>query len=155
MKSFSIDAAEPLSSAVSTTTLAPAARHAWACAFCFCGSLSALVIEYVTPAAFRALAKSGASNCTQRTDDFVSGSRTQTWMFAAFFLVLAIALAAITAVTPMAATSSRTTGLLRTFFKVVSSLVAGWGVSEESSSPIMGLESSRKQQWSREARLAR
>ena len=27
----------------------------------------------------------GASNCTQRTDDFVSGSSTQTWTLAAFF----------------------------------------------------------------------
>src|SRR5579862_1107319 len=33
---------------------------------------------YVTPAALSDFAKSGASNCTQRTDDFVSGSRTQT-----------------------------------------------------------------------------
>src|SRR3954447_368773 len=96
VKSFSIDAAEPLSREVSTTTVAPAARHAWACAFCFCGSFSALLIEYVTPAALRALAKSGASNCTQRTDDFVSGSRTQTWMLAEFLAVAPVATTART-----------------------------------------------------------
>ncbi len=87
MNSFSIDDAEPLSSAVSTTTFAPAARHACACAFCFCGSFSALLIDAVTPAFLNALAKAGASNCTQRTEDFVSGSRTQTWTLA-FFVAL-------------------------------------------------------------------
>ena len=74
------------------TTFAPAARHACACAFCFCGSLRALLIDAVTPAFLKAaLAMSGASNCTQRTDDFVSGSRTQTWTLAVFFFVLAVA----------------------------------------------------------------
>ncbi len=78
MNDFSIADADPLSSETTMTTFAPAARHAWACAFCFCGSLSAFVICAVTCAAPNALARSGASNCTQRTDDFVSGSRTQT-----------------------------------------------------------------------------
>ena len=63
---------------VSMTTFAPAARHAAACAFCFCASFSALVIEAVTPAFLNAAAMSGASNCTQRTDELVSGSSTQT-----------------------------------------------------------------------------
>ena len=78
VKSFSIAEAEPLSSDVSITTLAPAARHACACAVCFDGSLSALLIDAVTPAFLNAFASSGLSNCTQRTDDFVSGSKTQT-----------------------------------------------------------------------------
>src|SRR5579871_4566966 len=82
VNSFSIAAAEPLSRAVSMTTFAPAARHACACAFCLVGSLRALLIEADTPAFLNALAKSGASNCTQRTDDLVSGSRTQTWTLA-------------------------------------------------------------------------
>ena len=60
------------------TTVAPAAMHACACAFCFSGSLSALLIDAVTPAFLKAPSCAGASNCTQRTDDFVSGSRTQT-----------------------------------------------------------------------------
>ena len=75
---FSIDEAEPLSSDVSITTLAPAARQACACAVCFDGSLSALLIDAVTPALANAFLSSGASNCTQRTDDCVSGSKTQT-----------------------------------------------------------------------------
>ena len=78
VKSFSIAEAEPLSSDVSITTLAPAAKHACACAVCFDGSLSALLIDAVTPAFLNAFASSGLSNCTQRTDDFVSGSKTQT-----------------------------------------------------------------------------
>ena len=67
------------------TTVAPAAMQACACAFCLSGSLSALLIDAVTPAFVKAAFMSGASNCTQRTDDFVSGSRTQTCTLAAFF----------------------------------------------------------------------
>src|SRR5262245_21422219 len=69
---------------MSTTiaTFAPAARHASACATIFVGSFSALFIEYVTPAFLSAAPMYFGSNCTQRTDDFVSGSRTQTWTFA-------------------------------------------------------------------------
>src|SRR5579864_6767376 len=115
VKSFSIDAAEPLSSAVSTTTLAPAARHACACAFCFCGSFNAFVIEYVTPAALSALAKSGASNCTQRTDDFVSGNRTQTWTLAFFEPTLAPA-PDVTSAATAARARSRKIDLLEIFF---------------------------------------
>src|SRR5579864_5539125 len=118
VNSFSIDAAEPLSSAVSTTTLAPAARHACACAFCFSGSLRAFVIEYVTPAALRALAKSGASNCTHRTDDFVSGRRTHTWM-----LFVGFAVAADTRTVAIPAHSARTgTALNKSFFTLIASL---------------------------------
>src|SRR5579864_1468072 len=118
VKSFSIDAAEPLSSAVSMTTLAPAARHACACAFCFSGSLRALLIEYVTPAAFSAFAMSGASNWTHRTDDFVSGSRTQTWM-----LFVGFAVAADTRTVAIPAHSTRIAAPLRTsFFTLIASL---------------------------------
>src|SRR5579864_2682268 len=115
VKSFSIDAAEPLSSAVSMTTLAPAARHACACAFCFCGSFNAFVIMAVTPAALNALAKSGASNCTQRTDDFVSGNRTQTWALAFFVPTLAPA-PDVTSAATAARARSRKIDLLEIFF---------------------------------------
>src|SRR4051812_33348879 len=60
------------------TTFAPAAMQACACAFCLSGSLRALLIDAGTPAFANAAFMAGASNCTQRTDDFVSGSRTQT-----------------------------------------------------------------------------
>src|SRR5689334_6964466 len=95
------------------TTEAPAAIQACACDFCFNGSLSAFVIMYVTPAFLSAFAMSGASNCTQRTDDFVSGSRTQTCALAAFWLREADAMAvrrspAITAARPTATTLRET-----------------------------------------------
>src|SRR5919201_4155871 len=60
-------------------------------------------------AAFSAFAKSGASNCTQRTDDFVSGNRTQTWMLAAF---LAVAPVVTATATPATATTRRTLAAL-------------------------------------------
>ena len=44
------------------TTFAPAARHAAACAFCFCASFSALVIEAVTPAFLNAAAIAANDN---------------------------------------------------------------------------------------------
>jgi hypothetical protein len=37
-----------------------------------------LLIDAVTPAFAKAAFIAGASNCTHRTDDFVSGSSTQT-----------------------------------------------------------------------------
>src|SRR5919206_3338496 len=67
---------------VTMATFAPRDRHESACDTIFCGSFNAFVIEYVTFAFFRAFAKSGASNCCQRTDDFVSGSSTHTWILA-------------------------------------------------------------------------
>src|SRR3954470_17067418 len=78
--------------------------HACACAFCFVGSFSALLIEYVTPALLSADLNAGASNWTQRTDDFVSGSRTQTWTLA--LCELTPAPAPPTAATAAAQTSS-------------------------------------------------
>ena len=66
-----------------TPTLAPFEMHCSACASCFCGSFSAFVTDALTPAALRALRNDGLSNCSQRTDDLVSGSRTQTSTVAA------------------------------------------------------------------------
>src|ERR1700757_1492705 len=104
------------------TTFAPAARHACACAFCFWGSFSAFVIDAVTPAALNALAKSGASKSTQRTDDLVSGSRTQTWTFAVFFFVLPAAPARATIPASAAITPTRANDfLLESFLTLVAS----------------------------------
>src|SRR5581483_2284142 len=100
------DDAEPLSRAVSMTTFAPAARHACACAFCFSGSLRALLIDADTPAFLKAAFIAGASNCTQRTDDLVSGSRTQTCTLALCDFVLAVAVATRTPAETMARTPS-------------------------------------------------
>src|SRR5262249_53922331 len=105
VKSFSIADAEPLSSDTSMTPFAPAARHACACAFCFSGSLRALFIEYVTLAFLSAAPMYFGSNCVQRTDDFVSGSRTQTCTLADFLAVLATAAAEMA----MAATAAPST----------------------------------------------
>src|SRR6185312_16917892 len=115
VKSFSIDAAEPLSRAVSMTTFAPAAMHACACAFCLSGSLRALLIDADTPAFLNAAFMAGASNCTQRTDDFVSGSSTHTWVLA--FLLPEFAPAPVAASAATEATMrSRMSDLLETFF---------------------------------------
>jgi hypothetical protein len=78
VKSFSIDEAEPLSSDVSITTVAPSFRHVCACDCCVVALPSALVINADTLAFLNAAVSSGLSNCCQRTDDCVSGSRTQT-----------------------------------------------------------------------------
>ena len=77
--------------------------------------MSALLIEAVTPALAKAAFMAGASNCTQRTDDFVSGSRTQTWTSAAFLPAFAPAPVATSAATE-ATIRSRMTDLLETFF---------------------------------------
>ena len=68
---------------------------AWAS--CFCGSLSAFTIVAGTLAFRKALTNAGLSNCSHRTDDFVSGRRTHTepvW--------------AVRAVAPLAATATAT-----------------------------------------------
>jgi hypothetical protein len=70
------------------------------------GSLRALLIDAVTPAFLNAAWNAGASNCTQRTDDFVSGSRTQTCTLAE-----RCAAAPPTATTAAAETSSRPAAL--------------------------------------------
>ena len=64
---------------------------------------------------------SGASNCTQRTDELVSGSRTQTWMLAFLCAVPAVATATITASAATAATSPTAITLRETFFTLPSS----------------------------------
>src|SRR4051794_39286315 len=102
------------------TTFAPAARQACACAFCFSGSLRALLIEALTPALANAALKSGASNCTQRTDDFVSGSKTQTSTDAVRCFVLAVAVATRNTARPMTARplNAIAVDLRKTFLKV-------------------------------------
>ena len=59
---------------------------------------------------------SGASNCTQRTDELVSGSRTQTWMLAFLLELPAVATATATASAATAATSPTAITLRETFF---------------------------------------
>src|SRR5665213_3525311 len=90
------------------TTVAPAAMQACACAFCLSGSLRALLIDAVTPAFAKAAFIAGASNCTQRTDDLVSGSSTQTCTLALVLLVLAVAPATATDATARQMPSSAT-----------------------------------------------
>ena len=68
----------PVSSDVMMPTFAPLEMHCSACESCFCGSFSALTIVALTPAFLKALANAGLSNCSHRTDDFVSGKRTHT-----------------------------------------------------------------------------
>jgi hypothetical protein len=80
------------------------------------GSLSALLIEAETPAFLKAAFISGASNCTQRTDDFVSGSRTHTWTLAAFFVVRAEADVTATVAIAVKPTTSSTVDQLKIFF---------------------------------------
>src|SRR5262249_18177177 len=81
-------------------------RHVCACACCVVALLSAFVISAVTPALANAFVSSGLSNCCQRTDDCVSGSRTQTCTLAFFDFGLATAPAA-TAIWATAAPSTR------------------------------------------------
>ena len=68
----------PVSSDVMMPTLEPAAMHCSACASCFCGSFSAFTIVAGTLAFLKAFTNAGLSNCSHRTDDFVSGRRTHT-----------------------------------------------------------------------------
>jgi hypothetical protein len=65
---------------------------------------------------------SGASNCTQRTDDFVSGSRTQTWTLAVLCLVLAVAVETAKTARPATAIAAqaKAVDLRKSFFKIVS-----------------------------------
>ena len=68
----------PVSSDVMMPTFEPAAMHCSACASCFCGSFSAFTIVAGTLAFLKALTNAGLSNCSHRTEDFVSGKRTHT-----------------------------------------------------------------------------
>src|SRR4029079_11535045 len=68
----------PVSSDVMMPTLAPLLMHCSAWASCFCGWLRAFTTAAVRPAFLNALMNAGLSNCCQRGDDVVSGSRTHT-----------------------------------------------------------------------------
>ena len=70
-----------------------------------------LLIDADTPAFLKAAFIAGASNCTQRTDDFVSGSRTHTSTLAVCFFVAAVAPA--TAAVAIARHRPATTRVLR------------------------------------------
>src|SRR5262249_17265655 len=86
---------------------------------------------------FKAFAKSGASNCTQRTDDFVSGSRTQTWMFAELLAAeIVTATRASTATTPTAADRRK----IR--FTAASYEMTFWGFN--TNPPVFGCEPTRR-----------
>src|SRR3954453_9294775 len=113
---FSIADAEPASSMTSIRTLAPLPRHWSAWVFCFCASLSAFVIVYVTPAFLNAATSAGLSNFSHRTDDAVSGSSTQMSPPAAFLLVLAVAPATTIAAMPTTTASINTVDLRKTLF---------------------------------------
>src|SRR6266542_519906 len=83
-------------------TFAPSEMHWSACVFCFCGSPCAFTTRAGTPAALNALMSDGLSNCSHRTDVFVSGIKPQTWIPAAFLPVAAVApLTAAIAATPI------------------------------------------------------
>ena len=111
------------------TTFAPAAMQAWPAPSASGGSLRAFVIDALTPAALNAEAMAGLSNCTQRTDDFVSGSRTQTSTLAVFCFVAAVALATMNTakLTVATATSASAVGLRKTFFTCDSFYLRGTG----------------------------
>src|SRR4051794_9788977 len=111
------------------TTFAPAAMHACACAFCFSGSFRALLIDAETPAFAKAAFIAGASNCTQRTDDLVSGRSTQTSTFAPVCFVLAVAVATTTPAAIRASVPRITAVLPGNFLNSLPPLVRGRGVA--------------------------
>src|SRR5581483_3149673 len=77
---FSIAAAEPESIGAMMSTFAPSEMHWSACVFCFWGSPWAFTTRAEMPAALNALIRYGLSNCSQRTDVFVSGISPQARM---------------------------------------------------------------------------
>ncbi len=88
---------EPGSRLVTRTTFAPLARHWSACETCFWASPSAFTTVAAILAFLKAAMNVGRSCVSQRTDDFVSGSRTQAWMSAPVLPLVASAPPAITA----------------------------------------------------------
>src|SRR3954467_3889831 len=121
---FSMDAAEPESIGAMIRTLAPSEMHWSACVFCFCGSPCALTTRAEMWAALNDLISAGLSNCSHRTDVFVSGMRPHTWMPADFLAVLAVAPETTMAATT--ATSPRTTmDIPANFFTLVASVLDG------------------------------
>src|SRR4051812_15894064 len=121
---FSIEAAEPESIGAMIRTLAPSEMHWSACVFCFCGSPCALTTRAEMWAVLNALISAGLSNCSHRTDVFVSGMRPHTWIPADFLAVPAVApetiMAAATATTPRT-----TTDIPANFFTLVASVLDG------------------------------
>src|SRR3954454_920244 len=115
---LSIAAAEPESIGAMIRTFAPSAMHWSACVFCFCGSPCAFTTRAPTPAALNAFCRAGRSNCSQRTDVFVSGIRAQMVMPALRLLELALAEATTTIATTPTIPSSRTGDLRKTLFTV-------------------------------------
>src|SRR3982750_4714927 len=67
-------------------------------------------------AALNDVISAGLSKCSQRTDDAVSGSRTQMSPLAAFLLTLAVAPATTSAAAAATTAMSRTVDLRKTFF---------------------------------------
>src|SRR3954453_5323408 len=76
--SLMIEAPEPGSRSTSRSTFAPFVIACSACVRCVPGSPWAFTIVASTPAALNASPRYFLSNCSQRTDDFVSGSSTAT-----------------------------------------------------------------------------
>src|SRR4029079_575838 len=68
----------PVSSDVMMPTFAPSLMHCSAWASCFCCCPRAFTTDAVSLAFLKALMNAVLSNCSQRTDDAVSGSRTHT-----------------------------------------------------------------------------
>src|SRR5436309_10736289 len=83
-----IDLPLPGSRSTSRITFAPLVRACSACVRCVPGSPWALVIVCGTPAAVNAWSRYLRSNCSQRTDDCVSGSNTATLPAPLAFVVL-------------------------------------------------------------------
>src|SRR3954451_19900022 len=73
-----IEAPEPGSRSTSRRTFAPFLMACSAWVRCVLGSPWAFTIVASTPAALKASPRYFLSNCSQRTDDFVSGSSTAT-----------------------------------------------------------------------------
>src|SRR2546423_12726277 len=94
-------------------TLAPSEMHWSACVFCFCGSPWALTTLAETPAALKALIRYGLSNCSQRTEVFVSGISPHARMPAD---VLAVAPVTVTTSPATAATTPTTITFRETCF---------------------------------------
>src|SRR5215212_10364261 len=112
---FWIAAADPESIGAMIRTFAPSEMHWSAWVFCFCGSPCAFTTRAATPAALNAFCSAGRSNCSQRTDVFVSGISPQMVTPALLLLELALALATTTAATTPTTPSSRTGDLRKTF----------------------------------------
>src|SRR5690242_5997257 len=100
-------------------TFAPSEMHWSACVFCFWGSPWALTTRAATPAFLKAFCRYGLSNCSQRTEVFVSGIRPQARMPAD---VLAVAPVTMTT-SPAVAATPATVALRERCFTYFSSLL--------------------------------